>query len=45
MYALDVGPMEKLEEKYRTILEAEGFLKNDKSKPSIIFKQKKVVQG
>jgi anaerobic dimethyl sulfoxide reductase subunit B (iron-sulfur subunit) len=41
MYALDVGPMEKLHEKYGTVIEAEGFFKNEKIKPSILFKPKK----
>jgi len=40
MYALDVGPMEKLQEKHGNIVETEGFLNNDKIKPSIIFKPK-----
>lgn len=40
MYALDVGPIEKLQEKYGNIVETEGFFNNDKIKPSIIFTPK-----
>lgn len=41
MYALDVGSMKELQEKYGTIVEAEGFLNNDKINPSIMFKPKR----
>ncbi len=41
MYALDVGPIEQLQEKYGNIVEAEGFLNHDKIKPSIIFTPKR----
>jgi hypothetical protein len=43
MYALDVGTMEQLQEKYGNIVEAEGFLNNDKVKPSIIFTPKRSI--
>ena len=42
MYALDAGSMEELQEKYGNNVEAEGFLNNDKVKPSIVLKHKKV---
>lgn len=41
MYAIDVGPIEILKEKYNYTHLAEGFLYNDRIKPSIIFKSKK----
>jgi anaerobic dimethyl sulfoxide reductase subunit B (iron-sulfur subunit) len=41
MYALNVGPMEDLQEKYGNTTKAEGFLNNDKIKPSILLKPKK----
>ena len=41
MYALDVGHIEKLQEKYGKNRKAEGFLNNDKIKPSIVLKQKR----
>ena len=41
MYALDVGPIEELKEKYDYNSEAEGFKTNDQINPSIIFKPKK----
>ncbi len=42
MYAIDVGPIEKLKEKYKYSNEAEGFLYNNRVDPSIIFKSKKI---
>ena len=44
MYALDVGPLEKLRETYGNNVEAEGFLNNTRIKPSIILKYKKVIK-
>ena len=41
MYALDVGPIEELKEKYDYNSEAEGFKTNDQINPSIIFKTRK----
>jgi len=41
MYALDVGTIDKLQEKYGTHTEAKGFIYNEKIKPSIVFKTKK----
>ena len=40
MYALGVGSIEELQKKYGNNIKAEGFLYNDKIKPSIIFKPK-----
>jgi len=40
MYALDVDDIENLIKKYGSTVQAEGFLYNDKIKPSIIFKPK-----
>lgn len=40
MYAIDVGPIEKLKEKYKHTNEAEGFIYNKRIQPSIIFKPK-----
>jgi anaerobic dimethyl sulfoxide reductase subunit B (iron-sulfur subunit) len=40
MYAIDVGPIEKLKEKYKHSIEAEGFSYNNRIKPSVIFKPK-----
>ncbi|MFW9948710.1 MAG: 4Fe-4S dicluster domain-containing protein [Candidatus Thorarchaeota archaeon] len=40
MYAIDVGPIEKLKEKYKYTNEAEGFIYNKRIKPSIIFNPK-----
>ncbi len=41
MYALDVGPQDKLKEKYGDTVEAIGFKYSEKIKPSVIFKIKK----
>ena len=38
MYALDVGPIDKLREKYGNNIDAEGFNYSEKYKPSIVFK-------
>ena len=38
MYALDVGPINKLKTKYGNYVDAEGFNYSEKYKPSIIFK-------
>ncbi len=38
--ALDTGPITELVSKYGHIQEAEGFTYSEKTKPSIIFKQK-----
>ncbi|MFX1385661.1 MAG: 4Fe-4S dicluster domain-containing protein [Promethearchaeota archaeon] len=38
MYALDVGPINKLREKYGNNVDAEGFNYSEKYKPSIVFK-------
>ena len=40
MYALDVGPLDELQQKYGKNVEAEGFQYNEKFGPSIIFKLK-----
>jgi hypothetical protein len=40
MFALDVAPLRKLQEKYGSKHNAEGFNYLDKFKPSIIFKPK-----
>ena len=40
MYALDVGPVEQLHQKYGTNTNTIGFKNNNKIKPSIIFKSK-----
>jgi anaerobic dimethyl sulfoxide reductase subunit B (iron-sulfur subunit) len=40
MYALDVGLMEELEQKYGKNVSAEGFQYKEQFKPSIIFKSK-----
>ena len=41
MYALDVDSLVNLKEKYGNQFEAEGFIYNEKFKPSVIFKPKK----
>ncbi len=41
MYALDVDSLSNLKEKYGNKFEAEGFIYNEKIKPSVIFKPKK----
>ena len=41
MYALDVGPIDQLKQKYGTITNAIGFKNNEKIRPSIIFKSEK----
>jgi hypothetical protein len=38
MYALDVGPINELREKYGNNIDAEGFNYSEKYKPSIVFK-------
>jgi anaerobic dimethyl sulfoxide reductase subunit B (iron-sulfur subunit) len=40
MYALDVGPIDELERKYGSMVEAEGFKYSKKLKPSIILNPK-----
>ena len=40
MYALDVGPVEQLQQKYGINVNAVGFKNNNNIKPSIIFKPK-----
>ena len=40
MYALDVGPLDYLQEKYEATHDAEGFKYEVRYKPSIIFKPK-----
>jgi anaerobic dimethyl sulfoxide reductase subunit B (iron-sulfur subunit) len=40
MYALDVGPIDKLKEKHGNNVEAVGFSYSDKVKPSVILKKK-----
>lgn len=40
MYALDIGPLDQLQEKYGIIAEVEGFKYHKKLKPSVIFKPK-----
>ena len=40
MYALNVGLIEELRQKYGSNVKAEGFLNNEKIKPSVIFKSK-----
>ena len=42
LYALDVDSIEKLQQKYGNIHTAEGFKDNEKIRPSIIFKPKKL---
>ena len=42
MFALDVGPIDELKQKYNYSTETEGFNSNDKYKPSIIFNPKKL---
>ena len=41
MFALDVGPIEDLKQKYIYTMETEGFKSKDNYKPSIIFNPKK----
>ena len=40
MYALDVGPINKLRDKYGDNINAEGFSYSERYKPSIVFKPK-----
>lgn len=41
MYALDIGPLDALSEKYGTITEAEGFRYFQRFSPAVVFKPKK----
>ncbi|MHA1728212.1 MAG: 4Fe-4S dicluster domain-containing protein [Promethearchaeota archaeon] len=41
MFALEVGPINELREKYGNITEAEGFQYSERFKPSVIFKPRK----
>jgi len=41
MYALDVGPLDKLKAKYGDTVEAEGFSYSARFKPSVTFKPKR----
>ncbi len=40
MYALDIGSLKQLQEKYGFVNEAEGFSYSKSFKPSVIFKPK-----
>ncbi len=41
MYALDVGSMDEIQQKYGNSVDAEGFKYSERIKPSIIFKSNK----
>ncbi len=45
MYALDVGPLDKLKAKYGDVMEAEGFSYSERFKPSVTLKPKRQEQG
>jgi len=40
MYALDIGPLDKLKAKYEDTVEAEGFRYSQRFKPAVTFKPK-----
>ena len=40
VYALDVGPLQEISNKYETSDEVEGFKRSEKIRPSVIFKPK-----
>lgn len=41
MYALDIGPLDKLKAKYGDSMEAEGFRYSERFKPPVIFRPKR----
>jgi len=41
MYALDIGPLDKLKAKYGDTVEAEGFVYSERFKPAVTFKPKR----
>ena len=43
--ALDAGPLDELKAKYGDIQEAEGFVYSNRTKPSVVFKQKSPEAG
>ena len=45
MYALNIGPLDKLKAKYGDAVEVEGFHYSERFKPSVMFKPKRREQG